>query len=55
MTERKIWLCILFVLGFVLTIIAIAVNDNEIDRKSLVIDENTKYIIFDTDMGADDA
>lgn len=55
MTERKVWLCAFFVLCFTLTIIAYAMNDNEDDLKRLSIDENTKLIIFDTDMGADDA
>lgn len=55
MTERKFWFSVLFVLAFTFTIIAIAVNDNENDAKTFSIDENTKYIIFDTDMGADDA
>lgn len=52
MTGRKCWLCVLFVLGIAFTSIIIAhdVNDNDI-----LIDENTKFIIFDTDMGADDA
>lgn len=55
MAVRKNWLCGIIVLAFTFTIIAYAVNVNEDDPKRLSIDENTKFIIFDTDMGADDA
>lgn len=57
MTGRKFWLCVLLVLGITFTSIIIvhAVTDNESNGNSVPIDENTKLIIFDTDMGADDA
>lgn len=57
MTTRKFWLSVLLVLGITFTsvIIAHAVNDNGSNGNSLSNDENKKLIIFDTDMGADDA
>lgn len=55
MTGWKFWLCVVLVLGIACTSIIIAHAVNETNGNSFAIDENTKYIIFDTDMGADDA
>lgn len=57
MVKRINWLYVLFVFSFtsIMIIIAETVNDNATDAMGLEIDKNTKFVIFDTDMGADDA
>lgn len=55
MAKRIIWLCIFLLFGFIFAIIADNVTDSRDYQKKLSIDENTKYVIIDTDMGADDA